>query len=269
MTLIALGSVKASPGVTTAALALGASWPAGPRVLVAECDSAGGDLAPRFGLGGSPGLVTLAAAARHETDPATVWNHTQLLPGDLPALAGPVGAEQARAAASALAVSFTEPMGRLARDPDTVVLADCGRLEPNSPLLPLLRHARLLLVLVRPVLAELTHVSASVPALRAAAGETQLVLAGPGPYPPAEITDVLGLPVRGALPADPKAAELLAGGHTGLRGLGQLPLPRAVRTLAADLAQDTAAAATDPERLSPRVPTPEAVSVQAGNGGEP
>ena len=66
--LIALASVKGSPGVTSAALALAAVWP-NPVVLV-EADPSGGDLTYRCRL--SPGaviesrsgLVGLAAAVR-------------------------------------------------------------------------------------------------------------------------------------------------------------------------------------------------------------
>ena len=62
--LIAVGSVKGSPGATTFGLALAAQWPdSGPRIL-AELDPSGGDLAARFALSLSPGLVSLAAAVR-------------------------------------------------------------------------------------------------------------------------------------------------------------------------------------------------------------
>jgi hypothetical protein len=46
VTLIALASIKGSPGVTTAATALAASWPEGRQVLLVEADPFGGDLAP-------------------------------------------------------------------------------------------------------------------------------------------------------------------------------------------------------------------------------
>src|SRR6266566_1751510 len=64
MPLIALASVKGSPGVTTTCLALAAAWP-GKRRLVIEADPAGGDLGPWLGLPPAPGLTGLAAAARH------------------------------------------------------------------------------------------------------------------------------------------------------------------------------------------------------------
>jgi hypothetical protein len=44
MGVLALCSLKAAPGVTTTAVALGAVWPAERRVLVAELDPTGGIL---------------------------------------------------------------------------------------------------------------------------------------------------------------------------------------------------------------------------------
>jgi hypothetical protein len=88
MSLIVLTSLKSSPGVTTAALALGAVWPPERRVLVAELDPAGGDLANRFRLPGEPGLLVLAAAARRHDPTHRVWQCCQRLPGGLAAMPG-------------------------------------------------------------------------------------------------------------------------------------------------------------------------------------
>ncbi len=59
MTVVALASVKGSPGVTTAALAMAARWPAGRKVLLVEADPFGGDLAPRYGATVTGGLASL------------------------------------------------------------------------------------------------------------------------------------------------------------------------------------------------------------------
>jgi MinD-like ATPase involved in chromosome partitioning or flagellar assembly len=61
--LLAVCSLKGSPGVTTLATALGARWPAGETPILVEADPAGGDLMARFRLNDAPGLVTLAVAA--------------------------------------------------------------------------------------------------------------------------------------------------------------------------------------------------------------
>ncbi len=62
--MVVVGSAKGSPGVTTLACALGAVWPVQRRVLVAECDPAGGDIAVRFGLPARPGMTGFVFAAR-------------------------------------------------------------------------------------------------------------------------------------------------------------------------------------------------------------
>ncbi|MCP9979875.1 hypothetical protein [Actinomadura madurae] len=92
MALIALAADKGAPGVTTAAVALGAVWPR--PVLVAECDQAGGDLVYRLpaaspadgdGDGGmlnpSRGLLSLAATARRGLRPDQIAEHCQRLAG--------------------------------------------------------------------------------------------------------------------------------------------------------------------------------------------
>src|SRR5205807_7327841 len=98
MSLIALASVKASPGVTTAALALGAVWPVPRQAVVVELDPLGGDLAARFGLAFEPGLLTLAAAVRRKDRAAALQEHVQQLLGKLPVIVGPASPEQAEAA---------------------------------------------------------------------------------------------------------------------------------------------------------------------------
>jgi hypothetical protein len=63
MPLIALASVKSSPGVTMTALALAAAWP-GQRRLLLEADPCGGDLGPWLGLPQRQLLAGLADSAR-------------------------------------------------------------------------------------------------------------------------------------------------------------------------------------------------------------
>ena len=71
MALLPLCSVKGAPGVTTAACALGAVWPERrPTPIVVECDPAGGDLAARFGLEVTRGVVSLTVALEREHDVA-------------------------------------------------------------------------------------------------------------------------------------------------------------------------------------------------------
>ena len=126
VTLIALASVKGSPGVTTAATALAASWPEGRQVLLVEADPFGGDLAPRYAMAPTGGLSSLFAAARRTLAPEDVWDHVDHLPGGLPVLFGLGGMHQAVANEKAWPV-VADALGAL----DADVVVDVGRLLPN------------------------------------------------------------------------------------------------------------------------------------------
>jgi hypothetical protein len=73
MPLIALASVKSSPGVTTTALALASMWKTAPRRQLVEADPGGGDLGLWLGLPADSGLAGLAAAARHGHEAGLAW----------------------------------------------------------------------------------------------------------------------------------------------------------------------------------------------------
>lgn len=149
MALVALLADKGAPGVTTSAMVLAAVWP--QRVVLAECDVAGGDLPYRLpAAGGRPlaqdrGMLSLASAVRSPLGPEAVWEHTQELDGGLPVLVGPTTPEQARA----MAAAWTPISGMLAGLPETDVIADCGRVLGDTPVLPVLRRASLILMVAR------------------------------------------------------------------------------------------------------------------------
>lgn len=168
MTLIAVGAGKGGPGVTTASVALAAVWPR-PAVL-AECDLAGSDLPYRLpARGGGPlardrGVVSLASAARGSVGPEVVWEHTQELDGGLPVLVGPSRPAQAAAMASA----WTPISGMLAGLPGTDVIADCGQLLGETPLVPVLRRASLIVLVVRDTVEGVAHLRHALVAVAAA-----------------------------------------------------------------------------------------------------
>ncbi len=249
MVLVVMASLKASPGVTTAALALAASWPGDARAVVAECDPAGGVLAARYGLPASPGMVTLAAASRRERDPGLIWRHARRLPGGLETVAAPPGAGQARAALALLARDGAAVL-RGAADAGAAVVADCGRLDPGSAAWPLLAAADLTLLLARPAADELAVVASGAAAIAQASRAAALILAGTGPYPPAEIAAAAGLAVVAVLPADARAARALAGYPLPARRLAHRPLLLA----AAGLARQVTAVL--PPARAPRPPGP-------------
>lgn len=162
MTLIALAADKGSPGVTTSAVALAAVWPR--RALYAECDPHGGDLVYRMPADhGGPldpnrGLVSLAVDARRGFDPGVLPQHVQRLRGGLEILVGLGNADQAHGM-----TGLWTPLGRaLDRFSDLPygadVIADCGRIGPDSPTVDLLAQAGLVLLVARAEAEQIAHV---------------------------------------------------------------------------------------------------------------
>ena len=209
MTVVTLASVKGSPGVTTAATALAASWPRGRRVLLVEADPFGGDLAPRFGSTTTLGLASLFAAARRSLNPDAVWDHVELLPGGLPVLFGLSGVAGAVANEKAWPV-VAAALGAL----DADVVVDAGRLLPNfaGGSADVLAHSDALVVLCHPTLEGIVHLRAGLPGLVSELPGCQLLVvpAGSGGYSGAEIGRTLGVAVGPAMPDDRKAADALA-----------------------------------------------------------
>ena len=225
MSVVALASVKGSPGVTTAALALASWWPR--PVVVLEADPAGGDLAVRLGLPEDPGLVGLAAALRRHSQADLLEHYAQESPMGIPVVPAPAGARQSAASVSLLAALPGSP---LAFEVD--VLLDVGRLDHSSPARPLAKGADALIWVCRPQLGDLAHLSAALEHGRG--GPTvSIVLSGAGPYPSDEVTATLSVKVLGHLPADPAGAEALweAGARTWTRSA----LGRTARDLAHDV----------------------------------
>jgi MinD-like ATPase involved in chromosome partitioning or flagellar assembly len=240
MGVVVLGSVR-SCGTTTAAVALAATWPAGRRVLVVELDPAGGSLAAASGWAAEPSLVTLAAAARRDSDPEAIWEHCHQLPGGAAVLAAPASASQVRSSVGMLGAL----LGRLG-ELDADVLVDTGRIDPATALPGVVDGAGRVVLTARPRLADLQSLATFVET-RADLDSTlrvplALVLVGDGPYPDAEITEALGVEVLGRIPWDPQAAELLTAAAVSDRRLRLSPLVRTARSLAENLAADTAPA---------------------------
>ena len=259
MALIALAADKGAPGVTTAAIALGAVWPR--PVLVAECDQAGGDLVYRLPADGggmlnpSRGMLSLAATARRGLRPGQIGEHSQRLVGGLDVLIGLTVAEQAQGLTwlwGPLARAFRglgQPDGGAGgpgiagAGPGIDVLADCGRLGGGSPLLDLLREADMVVLVTRATLEHVAHLRERVSAL---SGELTglgappvaiAVIADPRQYHAAvaEVDRIvsnakLSATVIGGLAYDAKGAEMLRGQWGGR--LDRSLLIRSARELA-------------------------------------
>lgn len=218
MTLIALGSIHGSPGVTTAAVALGACWPTPEpaadrpqrqRQVVVEANPLGGVLAARYGLGSEPGLAGLAAAARDGLRARQLHRHAQRIPGGLPVVVGPASPSHASQLIGAVGARLA---GRLVDVDDVDVLVDCGPLAPTSPALGVALRADVLLVVARPDIEQLQAAGVRVGELAEdSAGPVEVVLVGSSPYGPAEVADELDVTVAGVLADDPRGAAVVAG----------------------------------------------------------
>ena len=213
MTLIALASIKGSPGVTTAATAIAANWPAGRRVLLVEADPFGGDLAPRYGVTVTGGLASLFAAARRTLTTGAVWDHVHELPGGLPVLFGLTGVHQAVANEKAWPVIAKALAGL-----DADVVVDVGRLLPHlaGGVRDVLDQADALVVLCDPTLEAIVHLRDALPGLLAVMrGRRLLVLpTGSSGYSPADIEKALQIAVGPTMPDDPAAAAALGNKHS-------------------------------------------------------
>ncbi|MGH3609174.1 MAG: chromosome partitioning protein [Pseudonocardiaceae bacterium] len=254
--LIAVCSLKGSPGVTTFCVALAAQWSAQTRCVLLECDPSGGDLATRFSLASSPGLVSLAAAARRGSGPDMLGRHTQELPGGLPVVAAPPGADQALAALTALAPEGSGSVLPLAaRATDMTVIADCGRVDPNSPALAVVRSAHLMLLLSRAHADDLAHLANRVAAVIRWSPRPALLLVGEG-YSTAEVSRELDVPVFGRIPEDGPGAAVLRGHCRSRGGLTRSTLGRAAGTVATALQANLAT-----------LPSPQHCSTPANQSG--
>lgn len=246
MALIALAADKGAPGVTTAALALGAVWPR--PVLVAECDLAGGDLVYRLPAEGggmlnpARGLLSLAATARRGLRPDQIGEHVQRLAGGMDVLVGLTNAEQAQGM-----TWLWSPLGRSFASLTPVdVIADCGRLGAGGALNELLCESDMVVLVVRPVLEQVAHLRERIAALASIESRTRppigvVVVAHPRAFR-SSIAEVERIVQQGQLPAtvlggfafDPKGAEMLRGEWGGR--LDKSLLIRSARELAGSIA---------------------------------
>jgi MinD-like ATPase involved in chromosome partitioning or flagellar assembly len=228
MTVVALGSVKGSPGVTTVVLALASVWPTERRLLVAEADPDGGVLAVRRELGLEPGLATLAAAVRRGSGATAA--HTQSLGEGVRAIVAPPSAEQTRAALSVAGDRLWRALDTMPGD----VLVDCGRLTTTSQVLAVTLHAAITLVVIRPRLEDVALLRERIPALRREGADPYVLLCGDGPYQRDEVAATVEAPVIASIPNDRRTADALD--SRSPRGVSsRSPLIRAARALSSTL----------------------------------
>ncbi len=223
MALIVLAADKGSPGVTTAAVALAAVWPR--RALYAECDPHGGDMVYRMPADhGGPldpnrGLVSLALDARRGLDPANLPQHTQRLRGGLEILVGLGNADQSHGM-TGIWPQLGRALDRFAELPyGADVIADCGRIGPDSPTVELLAQSALVLLVARTEAEHIAHVRDRANSLSARLHATQ---GGPVSLARPPIGIVLIAPPNLVRQAAKQVGDLLAATTAGAEVLGVL-----------------------------------------------
>ncbi|RFS85963.1 ParA family protein [Actinomadura spongiicola] len=216
MALYCLVSPGGSPGVTTTALGLALTWPG--RVLLAECDPMGrrvlpGYLADRMREPAGPGLLGITTTDANDSNvsvrleqcvvPLDDDGHAELLHG--------IRDPRHTARLTAL---WPLVAGALAtRDGD--VIADLGRVGGAETPVALLEAANVVIVVLKPTLAQVDAVRPRLDVLRSlvsSRGEIGLCLIGDGPYSAAEIKRLLRVPVLAELPHSPADAQVLSDG---------------------------------------------------------
>ncbi len=246
--LISIASVKGSPGVTSTALALAAMWPR-PAVLL-EADPSGGDLAYRCKAAhGGPvaankGLLQLAAAVRGGLPGAgVVVDEAQLLACGVNLVQGVTRAGQARAFSALWPTIATACV-----DAEVDVIADLGRLDRASAVMPLAEHSAHLLTVAAATLESVMHLREDVQDLMGALAQVAAIPVCPvlvGPDARAgrdradldQVLDDAGMAVRptASVPFDPKALARLEQGESPSGRLGRTLLLRGAKALAASL----------------------------------
>ncbi|MFC0625314.1 hypothetical protein [Kribbella deserti] len=242
MALVALASAKGSPGVTTASLVIGALWPR--QVLLSECDPSGSDVAIRMtgpsqtALNPDRGLVSLAAAGRKGIGDEVIMAHSQQLDGGLDVLLGVRAPEQIGGMGglwAPLGQAFNQMYG-------SDVLADCGRIGPQSPQLPVLQSAGLVVLVCTATGSSVAHLRERISSLvhHVDAQLGVIVVADPkrrdGVRQVWSVLDQMTTPIhhRWHLAYDPAGAAFFDG-----RGVGRLDRTSLIRTgsvIAAEMA---------------------------------
>ncbi len=223
MAILALTSVTASPGVSTAAVGLGLCWPR--PVVVVEADPTGGSsiLAGYFQgqVAHEGGLIELAMAQREDLVAAELPHQLLDFPGSQARL---LPGSRSHAQAGSLVALWPALLEAL-RDLDETgqdVIVDAGRLGLAGSPTPLLYGADLTLLLTRSTLPAVIAATSWAETLRdqteATATRVGVVVVGEGhPYSAREVSDTLGLPLVGTLPWDRRSAAVLS------RARGVLP----------------------------------------------
>ncbi len=218
MTLITIGSIAGSPGVTRLAIGLAAAWPEPERRRVLlEADPDGGRLGAELGVGVEPGLMAVALASRSTRLSADEAFDQGAAPvADWFLVPAPPSSEQAHSVLAHAAATLARVVAGDADD--AVWIVDAGRLSGRSPALPFATAADHVLLVTAGSFPALQLVPHRVDALRATGCPVSVVVVEPTSWSVAEIADFVGADVAAVLPvANGRSADLAAMRGSGWR----------------------------------------------------
>lgn len=236
MALITLVSAKGSPGVTTTAAALVAAAhdPEVSRTggLLVELDPAGGDIELLVGARtGESSLLAAAADVRRTVPGEVLAGHAGEVRPGLRALVAPVAGTVTGPVVEAVGARVGVEIARVAG----WVFTDAGRWSRAQGSAGRVAGADVVGVVCRSTATSVAHARDLLTQLPP--GRAVLVLVGDEPYGPADVAEVVDVPVLGPLSWDPRGvADLWSAGATA-RWLGRRPLGRSARRLLDDLSE--------------------------------
>ena len=197
----------------------------------------GGDLAARFGLPHSPGLLDVAAVVG-QPQPGSLLGAVRELPVGVRAVLAPSGRGPCTEAVRLLGGHGGMRVLRGEEKDYGSVLLDLGRLTPETQ--ELAGAADEVLLVARGGADAVAHVYAQTSDLARLAGRLTLCLLGECPYAPSEVSASLEVENVTCLPWDAKCANVLGGTRQGrlqAEGLRTSPLLKVARELAGRLVE--------------------------------
>jgi hypothetical protein len=268
MTVVALLSVKGSPGVTTVAAAMvAASLVGGRRTLLVELDPSGGDLRLLAAEPvGEPNLIYAAGELRHARLPGRVLadQAVDVLPR-VPGLVAPAGPHEA----GAVVASIGETWARAFQGFEGTVVVDAGRWDPGQPTAGRIRGHDVVGLVVRATAVSVEHARHAVAMVRSTArSPVAAVVVGQRPYAPDAVAAALDLPLAGAVSWDRRGAASLWAKGAEPAGVRSQLVRSAARTLAGIEAQVPARHVAAPA-APPVPPAPVTGEVPAAVSGVP
>ena len=231
MSIIAVGSAKASPGATDLSVGLGLSWApnTGRQAVLIEADGDGGVVAARYGP--DPDPLAGGAVGRRSTrsDPQSGSRTT--------ASSSPANCPRwwRRGRGRPPAWYSSRWPRRLidgfANQDDIDVVVDVGRVRSHSPATELIKHCDLLVLVARPQFDQLVPLVHRVRQVTAQGVPTALVCVGDRPYPPAEMAKAAQLDLLGVMAYEPRVVQILGCGLPENRRHRQILLWRTLAEL--------------------------------------